>query len=87
MGVTAQCYHIKILHFYPNVAVGTLYNIRVRSTFREELLTSWIKVLQDPIVHSVKILHIERREKIRPEKLLWEESFPGIITHEDHSSS
>lgn len=87
MGATAQCYHGKILQSYPNLAVGTLYNIRVRSAFREEPLTSWIKILQDPVVHSVKILHIERREKIRAEELLWEESFPSIITHEDHSSS
>ncbi len=47
--------------------------------------TGCVEVLEDPIVHSVQILDIERREGQRAVELLRKKILPGVIAHEDHS--
>lgn len=41
-------------------------------------------MLEDPIVHSVQILHIERRERQRAVELLRKKALPSVVTHEHH---
>lgn len=42
-------------------------------------------MLQDSIIYSVKILHVERREEVRAVEGLGEEPVPGVVPHEHHS--
>lgn len=44
-------------------------------------------MLQDPVIHSVQILHVERRERKRAVELLRKKTLPGIIAHEHHPFS
>ncbi len=47
--------------------------------------TSWVEVLEDPIIHSVQILDIERREGQRAVEPLRKKTLPSVIAHEHHS--
>lgn len=49
------------------------------------MLTDVVQVLQNSIVHCVQILDIERGEGQGTVELFGEETFPCVITHEDHS--
>lgn len=49
------------------------------------LLTGRINVLQNAIVHSVQVLHIEGGEGQRFVELLGEETHPCIIPHKNNS--
>lgn len=44
-------------------------------------------MLQDPVIHSVQILHIERRERQGAMELLGEKTLPGVIPHKDNMSA
>lgn len=46
--------------------------------------TSCVEVLEDPVVHSVQILDIERREGQRAVELLRKKTLPSVIAHEHH---
>ena len=57
----------------------------VSGTYRVQCTpTGGVEVLEDPIVHSVQVLDIERREGQRAVELLRKETLPRVIAHEHH---
>ena len=51
------------------------------------MLTGWVEVFQDAIVHCVQISDIEGREEESLGESSRKKVFPGIISHEDHTPS
>lgn len=51
------------------------------------MLTGWIQVFQDAIVHCVQVSDIEGWEEESLGESSREKIFPGIISHEDHTPS
>lgn len=50
-------------------------------------LTGWIEVLQDAVVHGMKISDVEGREEEGLGESSREKVFPGVISHEDDTLS
>lgn len=51
------------------------------------MLTGWVEVFQDAIIHCVQVSHIERWEEESLRENSRKKIFPGIISHEDHTPS